>query len=515
MIDATWALRLYARHRLAQLRTQDQVAEQRAQLAQLIRKASPTRFGRDHRFAEIRSVEEFQVQVPIRDYDEMWRLYWQANFPHLVDCTWPGTIPFFALTSGTSSGATKYIPCSHEMTRSNGWAAIDLLVHHIANQPRSRVLGGKSFMLGGSTDLKENAPGIRSGDLSGIAVAEIPRWARPFCFPSPELALIADWEEKNDRLAHAALTQDIRTITGTPSWLLIFFERLFSLRPQYGGRLARFFPNLELVAHGGVNFAPYRAQFRALLDGHAELREVYPASEGFVAIADRGDAEGMRLICDNGLFFEFIPVGELGGGAPTRHWLGTVKTGIDYALILSSNAGLWAYLLGDIVRFVDIDPPRILVAGRTSYFLSAFGEHLSGAEIEHAVGRAADAIGAAVADFAVGAIFPDATRRRGCHRFIVEFSGNAPEAARLDKFAQCLDDEFARANDDYRAHRAGGFGLDAPEIVVVPHGHFAAWMKHRGWLGGQHKVPRVITDSNVMTELSLSAAQGTRSGIPN
>ena len=503
MIDATWALRLYARHRLSQLKAQDAVDQQQRQLRQLVRKAAPTRFGRDHRFAEIRSVADFQARVPVRDYEEMWHRYWQPDFPRLVDCSWPGTIPFFALTSGTSSGATKHIPCSRDMTRSNGWAAIDLLVHHVANRPHSHVLGGKNFMLGGSTDLTEDAPGIRSGDLSGIAIAEIPRWARPFCFPLPELALIADWEEKIDRLAHAALTQDIRTITGTPSWLLIFFERLCALRPQHSGRLAAFFPNLELVAHGGVNFAPYRSQFRALLqDSHAEYREVYPASEGFIAIADRGDGEGLRLICDNGLFFEFVPTDELGGAAPTRHWLGTVRTGIDYALILSSNAGLWAYLLGDTIRFVDVNPPRILVTGRTSYFLSAFGEHLSGAEIEQAVGRAADAIAAAVVDFAVGAMFPDAARRRGRHRFVVEFSGDAPDAARLDKFARCLDDELSRGNDDYRAHRAGGFGLDAPEIVVAPRGCFAAWMKHRGRLGGQHKVPRVIGDPSLMAELS-------------
>jgi GH3 auxin-responsive promoter len=502
VIDATWALRLYARHRLSQLKTQDQVAQQRRQLGQLVCRAAQTRFGRDHRFAKIRSVADFQARVPVRTYEEMWRGYWQFVFPRLVDCTWPGTIPFFALTSGTSSGATKYIPCSHEMTQSNGWAAIDLLVHHLANRPRSRVLGGKNFMLGGSTDLKENAPGIRSGDLSGIAIAEVPRWARRFCFPPPEMALIADWEEKIDRLTHIALTQDIRTITGTPSWLLIFVERLFALRPQYNGRLAAFFPNLELVAHGGVNFAPYRSQFRVLLQGgHAELREVYPASEGFIAVADCGDGEGMRLICDNGLFFEFVPVGELCREAPTRHWLGTVQTSIDYALVLSSNAGLWAYLLGDTVRFVDVDPPRILVTGRTSYFLSAFGEHLSGGEIELAVGRAADAIAVSVADFAVGAVFPDSAHRRGRHLFVVEFAEPAPDASRRDQFARCLDDELSRVNNDYRAHRAGGFGLDAPEIEVVSHGRFAAWMKHCGRLGGQHKVPRVIADPALLDEL--------------
>lgn len=505
--DATGLLRLYARHRLAKLASQDPVAEQQRQLLRLVRRASGTRFGRDHGFADIRTVGDFRDRVKLRRYEDMWASYWQATFPRLVDCTWPGTIPFFALTSGTTSGTTKYIPCSSELNRANAWAAIDIIVHHVANRLGSRVLGGKSLMLGGSTALIEQAPRIRSGDLSGIAANQIPWWARPYSFPPRDLALISDWEEKVEKLARACLDEDIRVISGTPSWLLIFFERLFALRPDRSRRLHQMFPNLELLVHGGVNFTPYQSQFAELLQGgHAELREVYPASEGFFAVADRNPGEGMRLIVDNGLFYEFVPLDGLHASNPTRCWLGDVRTEADYALVISSCAGLWAYIVGDTVRFMDLHPPRLLVTGRLSYFLSAFGEHLTGEEIEAAVSQAADVVNARIADFAVGAVFPDATQARGGHLYIVEFSEPVPDERQIDVFARALDETLCHSNDDYRAHRSGGFGLRPAEVGVVQHGTFAAWMKRRGQLGGQHKVPRVITDQAVFGELRRFAA---------
>jgi hypothetical protein len=388
------------------------------------------------------------------------------------------------------------------MNRANAWAAIDTIVHHVANRPASRVLGGKIFMLGGSTDLIELAPGVRSGDLSGIAASQVPWWAQRYCFPSRELALTADWEEKVEKLARACQQEDIRAISGTPSWLAIFFERLLAQHPGLG----KVFPNLELLVHGGVNFAPYRHRFAELLRGsRAELREVYPASEGFFAIADRGPGEGMRLMVDNGLFYEFVPAEEISRSEPRRCWLADVRTGVDYALVVSSCAGLWSYVVGDIVRFVELHPPRLLVAGRLSYFLSAFGEHLTGEEIEAAVCQAADAIGAGVAEFAVGAVFPDAGDARGGHAYVVEFDHPCPDPEQVEGFAKVLDERLCDANDDYRAHRSGGFGLRPPELIPVRRGTFAAWMKQRGQLGGQHKVPRVINDNALFNDLRRSA----------
>jgi hypothetical protein len=502
MIDGTPLLKFYARRRSAALEREDAAARQQQQLARLVGLAVGTRFGRDHRFSEIKTVADYQARVPLRRYEEMWRDYWQPDFPRLVDCTWPGAIPYFALSSGTTSGTTKYIPCSHAMNRANDRAALDVLVHHFRNRPNSHVLGGKSFMLGGSTKLTELAPGVLAGDLSGIAAARVPLWARAYFYPPRNLALIADWEAKIEALSHGILDQDIRVIAGTPSWLLIFFERLFALKPEREPRLRAFFPRLELILHGGVNFAPYRTQFEALIAGsHAEMREVYPASEGFVAAADRGPGEGLRLIADNGLFYEFVPLAELGAKNPRRHWAANLETGVDYAVVVTSCAGLWSYVMGDTVRFLDRRPARLLVTGRTSYYLSSFGEHLTGDEIEDAVSSASAAIGAQIADFSVGAVFPDSARRRGGHLYIVEFATAPPPPADAQRFLQTIDEVLSRRNDDYRVHRSGGFGLEAPELLAVKRGTFEAWMKSRGQLGGQHKVPRVIADQKLFDGL--------------
>jgi hypothetical protein len=506
MLDATPLFRFYARTRGAALDREDAVAQQQRQLLRLVQAARATRFGRDHHFDAIHSVADFQDRVPLRRYEDMWSQYWQAAFPVLTDCTWPGTIPYFALSSGTSSGTTKYIPCSREMNRANDRAALTTLVHHVRARPHSRVLGGKTFMLGGSTDLAPLAPGILAGDLSGIASARVPFWAGARIFPPRGLALIPDWEKKTDVMVRAIPGQDIRAIGGTPSWLLIFFQTLFARHPHCAPTLSAFFPDLELLIHGGVNFAPYRARFDALLAGtHAETREVYAASEGFIAAADCGPGDGMRLMADNGLFFEFVPCSELNAPMPTRHWLATAETGVDYALALSSCAGLWSYLLGDIVRFVSRAPPRILVAGRLAYDLSAFGEHLRGEEIEDAVTQAAVFIGARLAEFSVGAIFPEAGQMRGGHLFIIEFDGDAPAPAQAASFLARIDQSLSRGNDDYRAHRADGFGLEPPRLIAVAPGTFQAWMKIRGKLGGQNKVPRLIADPPLFAQLHAFA----------
>jgi hypothetical protein len=496
--DITPLFRAYASRRLRHLAAEDAVAMQEIELRALLAKAARTAFGRDHGFGAIRTVAEFQKRVRLRRYEDFWAEYWQGDFPQVVDRTWPGRVPYFALTSGTSTGTTKYIPCSRAMVRSNARAAIDVVVHHLANRPQSRLFGGKSFMLGGSTDLTTLAPGVRAGDLSGIATATMPPWARLWSFPPRDLALIADWEEKVARMAPLSLDADIRALSGTPSWVLIFFDKLAALRPDSGGRLAALYPNLELLVHGGVNFAPYRHRFETLLEGgHAELREVYAASEGFVALADRAPEDGLRLIVDNGLFFEFVPVEELTAPEPTRHWLATAELGVDYALVLSNCAGAWSYVLGDTVKLVNRTPPRLVITGRTSYMLSAFGEHLDDAEIERAVAGAADSIGCSVSDYAVGPIYPEGPGALGRHLFLVEFAERVPDAPALAAFAETLDKALLAENDDYRAHRSGGFGLAAPELRALAPGAFAAWMKERGKLGGQHKVPRIVTDAKL------------------
>ncbi|MBM3488835.1 MAG: GH3 auxin-responsive promoter family protein [Alphaproteobacteria bacterium] len=504
--DATPLFRLYAAWRGRQLAALHAVASQRRQLLKLVGQATATRFGREHGFDAIREVPDYLARVPLRRYEDFWRDWWQPAFPRLVDVSWPGLVPFFAVTSGTTSGRSKYIPVTAAMCRSNVRAGLDVIVHHLLARPRSRAFAGRAFMLGGASNLTPEAPGVASGDLSGIAVATTPRWARPFGFPDRGLALLKDWDIKIERLANAALNRDIRILTGTPSWLLILLDRMRALR-QARGQPPAPFPKLELLLHGGVDFRPYRHRFGELLGSHVDYREVYPASEGFIASADRGPGEGLRLNLDNGLFYEFVPSAELAAASPRRHWLGDAELGVDYALALSTCAGAWSYLLGDTVRLVSRDPPRLAITGRVGQTMSAFGEHLIVEEVEAAIAAAAGAIGADVTDYALGARLPATPGALSHHVYVVEFATAQPSDA-IVRFAATLDTHLSDANDDYRGHRGGGFGLGAPQVLAVAPGFFAGWMRARGQLGGQHKVPRIVNDASLFA--TLLAAAGAR-----
>lgn len=502
MFNTTPALRLYANWRNHIFSSKQIATLQSNQLLSLIKRAENTTFGKDHSFHTIKSVADFQQRVPLRNYEQFWQQYWSHKFPVLTDCTWPGTIPFFAVSSGTSSGVTKYIPFTASMQRSNTKAGIDLLAHHLLNHPSSKIFAGRSFILGGSTDLVQQSPGIFSGDLSGIAVKTLPWWAKKRYFPSQEVALLKNWEEKIDVLSDLAPKSNIRMISGVPSWMLIFFDALFNKYPEANRQLTKIFPNLEMIVHGGVGFSPYMNQFKELLSGSsAELREVYPASEGFIAIADRGPGEGMRLNLDHQMFFEFVPVEELTQEKPTRHWIDTVELDVNYAIVLTTCAGLWSYVIGDTIKFVDRNPARILVTGRTSYYLSAFGEHLIAEEIDEGILSASQAINQDVTDYSVGPVFPSQAGELGGHLYIVECSNAEITPEKQQIFSKILDQKLCSRNEDYEAHRAGGFGLKEPKIIFVSPGTFRNWMASRGKLGGQHKVPRIITDMKLFENL--------------
>ena len=499
MLDATPLLRGYARLRRRRLDRRSPAEMQRGQLLRLVRRAAQTRFGRDHDFGAIRSIADFQDRVPLTDYETLHERYFAPSFPFLDDVTWPGRIPYFAVSSGTSSGRTKYIPISREMLRSNSRGGTDMLAHHVRNHPASDVLGGKSFMLGGSVAMEDLGEGVKSGDLSGIARLENPRWSHPFVFPSIEQALEADWEEKIDKLARLSLAEPIRCIAGTPSWLLLFFERLAQLTGRERN-VRNFYPDLDLMVYGGMSFAPYRAAFeRWFPDEDVDWREVYTASEGFIASADRGVDEGMRLNLDTGLFYEFVPVGEWEADRPTRYTIADAPDG-EYGLVVSSCAGLWGYKIGDVVELKNGAVPRVKVTGRTSYYLSAFGEHLSGREIEEAVLAAAAAIERSVSEYSVTALYPGEGESAGQHLFVVELDTVPDEDARA-RFAEHLDRALAETNEDYEVHRRGDYQLKPPRIAFVEAGAFTNWMRERGKLGGQNKVPRVALSEGVREDL--------------
>jgi hypothetical protein len=483
----------FAHRRMRRLDRLDTVETQRETLLDLVRRAKRTRFGRDHGFEQIRSVDDFQRRVPTRTYEDLWGAYLKDRYPVFEDLTWPGRIPYLALTSGTTTGATKYIPVSREMLASNQKAARTLIASYLAARPRSRLFGGKLFFLGGSTALEHPAPGIGQGDLSGIVAHTLGTWLKSYTFPPLDLALEPNWDRKLARMAELSLGEPVTMVSGVSSCLATLFQRLLELSGK--STVAEVWPTLEAVVHGGVKFDPYRETFRTLLGSdRIYLQESYPCSEGFIAFGD--DRTGLlRLVPDHGIFFEFVPLDKLASDRPTRHWMGDLQTGLNYAIVVSTCAGMWAHVIGDTVRFESLNPPLLTFTGRTKYTLSAFGEHVISEEIEGAVADASAASGASVRDWHVGPVFHDPL---GHHQFVFEF---LRPPADLRAFRDSLDGELARRNAHYQWFRAEGGGLPPPALLVARPSGFDAWMRARGQLGGQHKVPRIDNTGRLTADL--------------
>ncbi len=496
-------LKAYAKRRKP---TADPAAAQVRQLLRLVEAAKDTTFGHDHDFAAIETVADYQQRVPIRTFDDFWIDYWSEPFPLLENVTWPGTIRYFARSSGTTTGESKHIPCSDEMIKANNRGGLEVILAHLKNNPHSRVSAGRTFLFGGSPTLDELAPGVFAGELSGIAARETPSWAgTDRYYPPPELAAISDWNQKVERFAQDCVGKNIRAISGVPTWLQVLFDQAFDTANCQDRRLVSLFPKLELITHGGIDFAPYETAFNDLLAGsHAELREVYAASEGFIAVADRGSGEGMRLLLENGLFFEFVEADHLDQPNRTRHWINDVQLDTNYALVVTSCAGLWSYAIGDLVRFVDLETPRILVAGRVSQTLSTFGEHITGEQLDIAVATAARHLGLHVNDFAVAPIL-GTTGAVGHHRYVIE-TDREPQG----DLAALVDNSLAEQNADYRTKRANNIVIAPPHVDVVPSGTFAFWMAANGQAGGQRKVPRVTTPQRLDEIIQTASASNNR-----
>lgn len=486
-----------AHRRVAELDRLDIAEVQERTLLDLVARAAETKFGRDHEFASIRTIADYRSRVPIREYPAFWDEYWKSSYPNLQGTTWPDFVPYYALSSGTTSGTTKFIPVTREMVASNKKAALTMLALFRHAHPQAKTFTGKVFFLGGSTDLRKQADGSFAGDLSGIAAKEVFQIQRPFTFPPLELSLITDWDVKLKKLAEASLSEPISAISGVPSWMLKVFDMVLTVSGK--STLAEAWPQLRMVVHGGTLFDPYRETFRATIgDDRVKFCEVYPCSEGFLATEDpRFDR--LRIIPDHGLFYEFVPVGELDSAKPTRHALHEVVPGVQYAVVLTTCAGLWSYLVGDTVAFESVNPPLIRFTGRTKYFLSAFGEHLIQEEIDKAIAFAAKQTGTTTEDHHVGPVFPTDPKQPGRHRYFIEFRGTPP--ANPAEFTRILDDELSRLNEDYAAHRVNDLTMLIPEIRIVPPGGFGDWMKSRGKYGGQNKVPRMDNTGAITREL--------------
>lgn len=489
----------HAHRRVRELDQMDAAAVQENTLLKLVRAARNTEFGRKHQFEEIRSVNEYQSFVPLSDYESLWENFWKNRYPSIDNSTWPGKIPYYALSSGTTSGTTKYIPVSREMVASNRKAAFTSTALFRHAFPQSALLTGKFFFLGGSTELRRQVDGSFAGDLSGIAAKEVEGVVRPYTFPSLELSTIGDWELKLPRIAETSIHENISAISGVPSWMLKLFDTVL----QISGKrtISDVWPELKLIVHGGTLFDPYRQAFQKVIGNHAvKYLDVYPCSEGFVATEDPR-YRLLRLLPDHDLFFEFIPVEELGKDRPTRHTLRTAEIGVNYAIAITSCAGVWSDVIGDTIRFESLHPPLLKFTGRTKYFLSAFGEHLIQEEVDRAISNAANACGVMTVDHHVGPVFPSQSQSPGFHQYFVEFRDRTP--CDLQVFSQKIDDELKQCNEDYAAHRVGDLTIQLPHVRIVPAGGFEKWMAHRGKAGGQHKVPRMDNTGQITQELGV------------
>jgi hypothetical protein len=478
----------------------DPAAAQERLLLSLARTGSRTAFGREHDLGGVRSVADFQRRVPLVQFGDLER-YWQRLRAGELDVVWPGRIPLFAMTSG-STGTPKLVPVSRAGLRGFLRAGRDILSHYLAATGDAEHFHGQFLYLGGSRELAADASGAMLGDLSGIVADETPWVYQPFRLPSPSAHAIADWDVKLEAVAVEAFDADVRAVSGIPSWLLALFERVLALRRAAGlpaDTIADAWPNLSLVVPGGVSFEPYRALFRDVIGKPFHALEVYVCSEGFLAIQDRLDNRDLLLRMDAGVFHEFVPVAELGAANPTRHWAGTVETGVEYALALTTASGVWGCYLGDTVRFESLRPHRIRFAGRTEQFVNAFGEHLRATEVEAALVAACAATNASAIECHVAPRYPTAESRVRGHEWFVEFE-RPPADERA--FVRVLDDALRERNVDYDEHRRGGADLAEPRLVKVARGAFRAAMKHEGRSGGQHKIPRTRNDRSFVQSLA-------------
>lgn len=496
----------YSRRRMGRITRwmADPATEQAELLAWLTRTAAGTRFGREHGLGSVRSVEDFQSRVPLRQFQDL-EPYWTRLRAGERDVLWPGRIRRFAVTSG-STGEPKLVPVSDAGLAGFLRAGRDILSHYLFNTGDVDHFRGKFLYLGGSREPVPGPHGTVNDDLSGIVAAETPWSYRPFRLPTPRVHQIPNWEAKLNAVAEEAWNADVRGISGIPSWLVALFERVLARRQAAGLRaetLADAWPNLSLVVHGGVSFEPYRPLFRELIGKPTYDLEVYLGSEGFLALQDQPNSRDLLLRMDAGIFHEFVPVQALGSERPPRHWAGTVETGVEYAIAVTTASGLWGSYIGDTVRFESLRPHRLRFTGRTEQFLSAFGEHLRASDVEAAAIAACAATGALLGEFHVAPIYPSAGSLDRGHQWLVEFDRPPAEPT---TFTRVLDETLQRRNVDYEEHRRDSADLPLPTLQPLPAGTFCRAMQRLGRIGGQHKVPRLQNDRR-FAELLLELAQ--------
>lgn len=461
-------------------------------LLSLVDTAKKTLFGRTYGFENIKSVKDFQEKVPIADYEDL-KPYIEKVKRGQRDILWIETPEYFAKTSGTTSGS-KYIPISKEGMPFQVKGAQSALFHYIAKKNNADFVGGKMIFLQGSPELEE-VFGIKTGRLSGIVAHHIPNYLQKNRLPSWETNMMEDWEAKVDKIVEETEKENMTLISGIPPWLIMYFEKLIE---KNGKKIKQIFPNLQLIVTGGVNYEPYRDKMEELLGGKVDIVQTFPASEGFFAFQDDYTKEGLLLLTNHGIFYEFIPLEQYGKPNAQRLTLKDIELNKDYAFILTTNSGLWAYSIGDVVRFIDKNPHRILVSGRTKHFTSAFGEHVIAFEVEEAIKSTVEKFPAQITEFHLA---PQVNPEEGLpyHEWFIEFE---KEPENLNAFKDELDDQLRKRNTYYDDLISGNI-LQKLHISKLQKNAFQEYAKAEGKLGGQNKIPRLANDRTIADLLQL------------
>lgn len=471
-------------------------ALQEAVLRHLLERGSNTEYGRNHLLSPKNSYEEFAKNVPINTYEELKRDIDRMRHGE-ADVLWPGQVQWYAKSSGTTNDKSKFIPVSaeglHDIHYQGGK---DVVTFYLRNNPNSRLFDGKSLILGGSHSPNYNVDGSLVGDLSAILIENINPLVNLMRVPRKRTALLSDFEVKRDRIAQECLHKNITNISGVPSWMLSVLVRVMELSGKK--HLEEVWPNLEVFFHGGIAFTPYRSQYEQLItSSKMHYMETYNASEGFFGIQDDPTDRSMLLMLDYGVFYEFIPLEEVGRPDATVVPLEGVEIGRNYAMVITTSCGLWRYMIGDTVEFTSKRPYKFIITGRTKYFINAFGEELIMDNAEKGLAYACEKTGAQVLEYTAAPVYMDKNAK--CrHQWLIEFSKDPDN---LERFAQALDEKLQELNSDYEAKRSNNVTLQHLEVVKAKEGLFNDWLKQKGRLGGQHKVPRLSNSRKNMDEL--------------
>ena len=485
-------------------------ALQRQVLAHLVAEAKDTEYGRNHLFSATRGYDDFARNVPVNTYEEL-----KGDIDRMrhgeADVLWPGRVRWYAKSSGTTNDKSKFIPVSPQGLKDTHYrGGQDCVALYLRNNPKSRMFDGRGLILGGSHSPNYNLPGTLVGDLSAILIENINPLVNLVRVPKKQTALLADFEVKRDRIARETIGKNVTNLSGVPSWMLSVLTRVMELTGKQ--HLEEVWPGLEVFFHGGVAFTPYRHQYEQLITSpQMHYMETYNASEGFFGLQDDPADKAMLLMLDYGVFYEFIPMDEFGSDNPTVVPLWGVETGRNYAMLISTTSGLWRYVLGDTVSFTSTNPYKFIITGRTKCFINAFGEELIVDNAEQALAYACRETGAEVSDYTAAPVFMDG-KAKCRHQWLIEFA-RQPED--MGRFAALLDSRLQQLNSDYEAKRFKDITLQHLEVVVARRGLFNDWLRLKGKLGGQHKIPRLGNSRDIIEQLLRMNATPDKPAQPN